>query len=105
MVTGGAMGIGFGIVLRLSEAGANVVIADLDEVTGTKKVEELSALGRKALFVKTDVSQEADVKNLINQTVKQFGRVDVLVNNAGIYPQKKVMEMDVEFWDKIQAVN
>ena len=105
VVTGGAMGIGFGIVLRLSEAGANVVIADLDEAAGTKKVEELSALGRKALFVKTDVSQEADVKNMVAQAVKAFGRLDIMVNNVGIYPQKKVLEMEVDFWDKIQAVN
>lgn len=105
VVTGGAMGIGFGIALRLSEAGANVVIADLDEGVGIKKAEELKALGRGALFVKTDVSQEADVKNMVAQTIQAFGRLDIMVNNAGIYPQKKVMDMDVEFWDKIQAVN
>lgn len=105
VVTGGAMGIGFGIALRLSEAGANVVIADLDEAAGIKKTEELKALGRGALFVKTDVSQEIDVKNMVAQAIQAFGRLDIMVNNAGIYPQKKVMDMDVEFWDKIQAVN
>ncbi len=105
VVTGGAMGIGFGIALRLSEAGANVVIADLDAVAGEKKVEELSLQGRKALFVKTDVSREDDVKKMIAETIKTFGRLDILVNNAGIYPQMRVLDMDVAFWDKIQAVN
>lgn len=105
VVTGGAMGIGYGIVKRLTEAGVKVVIADLDEVAGQQKVKDLTAQGRTAIFFKTDVSQEQDVKNLMAQTMKQFGRVDILVNNAGIYPQQKVLEMDVAFWDKIQAVN
>jgi 2-deoxy-D-gluconate 3-dehydrogenase len=102
IVTGGAMGIGFGIVKRLLEAGANVVIADMNEQIGSQKAKEL---GEKTVFIKTDVSSEQDVKNLISQTLAQFGSIDILVNNAGIYPQKKVLEMDVAFWDKIQAVN
>lgn len=104
IVTGGAMGIGYGIVLRFLEAGGSVVIADIDEV-GQQKAEKLRQEGKSVVFVKTDVSSEAEVKNLMQQTIKTYGRLDVLVNNAGIYPQKKVMEMDSEFWDKIQAVN
>ncbi len=105
VITGGAMGIGFGIASRLAEAGTNVVIADLDETVGQQKASDLMTRGTPVIFIKTDVSQEADVKNLIAQTVKQFGRLDILVNNAGIYPQQKVLEMEVAFWDKIQAVN
>ena len=104
VVTGGAMGIGFGIVQRFVEAGANVVIADLDEV-GKNIAAELSAQGKPVMFVKTDVSAEADVKNMIHKTLEKFGGLDVQINNAGIYPQKTVLEMDVAFWDKIQAVN
>lgn len=104
VVTGGAMGIGYGIVLRFLEAGANVVIADLAEEGETKTV-ALVKDGKKAIFVKTDVSSEKDVKKLIVATVKQFGGLDVLVNNAGIYPQKLVMEMELAFWEKTQAVN
>ena len=92
IVTGGAMGIGFGIVKRLAEAGANVVIADLAEKEGY-------------FFVKTDVSDEGDVKNLIEQTIKKFGSLDIMVNNAGIFPSKPVMEMDLEFWEKTIHVN
>ena len=104
VVTGGAMGIGFGIVHRFVEAGANGVIADLDEV-GQNIAAELSAQGKPVMFVKTDVSAEADVKNMIHKTLEKFGGLDVQINNAGIYPQKTVLEMDVAFWDKIQAVN
>jgi len=105
IVTGGVMGIGFGIVLRLAEAGANVVIADIEESVGMEKTKLLKDLGRSIVFVKTDVSIEAEVANLFQQTISNFGTVDILVNNAGIFPQKKVLEMDVAFWDKIQAVN
>ncbi|MFA6534510.1 MAG: SDR family NAD(P)-dependent oxidoreductase [Patescibacteria group bacterium] len=102
IVTGGAMGIGWGIAKRLAEAGAAVVIADIDEAVGEAKVKEL---GKKAMFVKTDVSSEEDVKNLISEAVKEFGRLDIMVNNAGIFPSKPVMEMEVALWDKVQAVN
>jgi 2-deoxy-D-gluconate 3-dehydrogenase len=104
IVTGGSMGIGYGIVLRFLEAGANVVISDIDEV-GKQKAEDLVKQGHKVIFVKTDVSSEQEVKNLVAETLKQFGSLDILVNNAGIYPQKPVLEMDLELWEKIQAVN
>src|SRR3989344_1883813 len=102
IVTGGAMGIGYGIARRLAEAGANVVIADLAEAEGQAKAK---ALGDKALFVRCDVSSEADIKKLVEAAVNKFGGLDIMVNNAGIYPQKLVMDMDVAYWDKIQAVN
>ena len=104
IVTGGAMGIGYGIVLRFAEAGANVVIADLAE-EGQQKAEALSKEGKKVVFIKTDVSSEAEVKNLIEQTLQRFSSLDVLVNNAGIYPQKPVLQMELDLWEKIQAVN
>ncbi len=104
IVTGGAMGIGHGIVLRFLEAGANVVIADMAEA-GKEKAEKLSGEGKPVIFIKTDVSSEEEVKRMVAETVNKFGRLDVLVNNAGIYPQKTVMEMDLALWEKIQAVN
>ena len=104
IVTGGAMGIGFGIVLRFLEAGANVVMADVAEA-GRAKAEALSKEGKPIVYIKTDVSSEEEVSRLISETVSKFGGLDVLVNNAGIYPQKTVMEMDLALWEKIQAVN
>lgn len=100
IVTGGAMGIGLGIASRLAEAGANVLIADLDEKEGEK-----SADGKKIKFLKTDVSQEVDVKKMIEVAVKEFGSVDIIVNNAGIYPQKPVSQMTREDFDKVMSVN
>src|SRR3989344_509362 len=101
-VTGGAMGICHGIAKRFFEAGANVVLADLSEEEGQKTA---AALGGKTLFIKTDMSSEADVKNLVWKTVEMFGGLDVFVNNAGIFPSRSVLDMDLEFWEKTQAVN
>src|SRR3989338_8942779 len=92
IVTGGAVGIGLGIVSRLAEAGANVLIADLDEKEGEKSTD-----GKKVKFLKTDVSQE--------EVAKEFGGLDIIVNNAGIYPQKPVSHMTKEDFDKVMSVN
>lgn len=105
IVTGGAMGIGFGIAYRLAEAGANVVVADLNEEAGNRAAKELSASGWKAAFVKTDVADEKQVKNATGFTLKTYGGIDVLVNNAGIYPLIPVMQMTSADFEKILAVN
>lgn len=106
VVTGGAMGIGYGIVKRFAEAGANVVIADINEEVGGKKVEEIKKeYNTQALFVKTDVSSEEEVKNLVQKTIENFGQIDVFINNAGIFPSSLVLEMTLDFWEKVQAVN
>src|SRR3989339_1726289 len=82
VVTGGSLGIGYGISYRLAEAGANVVITSRNIEEVNKAVEELKQKGFKAAGVKTDVSQEEDVKNLVAEAIKSFGSVDILVNNA-----------------------
>jgi len=105
VVTGGAMGIGQGIVKRLYEAGANIVIADIDKKVGEEKAKGLAGKENRALFIKTDVSSESDVKNLIAKTVKEFGGLDIFVNNAGIFPNKLILDMDLALWEKIQAIN
>lgn len=99
------MGIGLGIVKRLAEAGANVVIADRNPVDDQKAVDELAAKGFKITPIKTDVSLEADVKNLVSETVRTFNRIDILVNNAGIYPDIPVSKMTLEDFEKILHVN
>ncbi len=105
IVTGGAMGIGFGIASRLAEAGANVMIADLSAEDGEKATADLMAKGWKVKSTKTDVSNEAEVKNLVEQAVAAFGGIDILVNNAGIYPNVLVSQMTFDQFDKILAVN
>ena len=105
IVTGGAMGIGFGIARRLAEAGANVVIADFNEKVGNQATEELNAEGFAAAFVRTDVSDEKQVKKATDFAVSKYGVIDILVNNAGIYPLVPVMQMTLSEFEKILAVN
>jgi len=102
VITGGAKGIGFAIAQRFAEAGANVVISDIDEKVGKEKAK---ALGEKCVFIKADVSQEVDIKNLVAKTIENFKSLDVFINNAGIFPSSPVLEMPCELWDKIQAIN
>jgi 2-deoxy-D-gluconate 3-dehydrogenase len=105
IVTGGAIGIGFGIANRLAESGANVIIANLDKVKGEAAAAELVKKGLKVKSLQADVSKEEDVKNLVSETVKAFGGVDVLVNNAGIYPNIPLEKMTSADFDKVIAVN
>ncbi|HEX8762423.1 MAG TPA: SDR family NAD(P)-dependent oxidoreductase [Candidatus Saccharimonadales bacterium] len=105
VITGGAKGIGYGISYRLAEAGAKVLIADMDEVGAQKAAQELTAKGWTAQAIKTDVSNEADVQRMINTCKESFGSVDILVNNAGIYPPKPVAQMTEEEFERVVHVN
>lgn len=105
IVTGGAMGIGYGIAYRLAEAGANVVIADMNEEVGAKAVSALAEGGWKATFIKTDVSDEAQVTAAANMAENTYGGIDILVNNAGIYPVIPVMQMKLADFERILAIN
>jgi 3-oxoacyl-(acyl-carrier-protein) reductase len=105
VVTGAGRGIGKGIAIRLAEEGANVVVADVNLEIATLAVDEIKKLGRKGLPVKTDVSKWEDAENLIASTVREFGRIDVLVNNAGINRDAMLHKMTSEQWDQVIAVN
>jgi NAD(P)-dependent dehydrogenase (short-subunit alcohol dehydrogenase family) len=105
IVTGAAKGIGWGIAKVFCEKGAKVVVVDWDEETGRRTVEELCAKGGEAIFVHCDVSNEEQVKAMIDTTLKTFGRIDILVNNAGIGVYKSVLDATSEDWDRCQAVN
>src|SRR4030042_13992 len=84
IVTGGAMGIGRGIVLCMAKEGADVAIADLQFEKANKVAEEVKALGRKAIVVRVDVTKEEDFATLFGQVKKELGKIDILVNNAGV---------------------
>lgn len=105
IVTGGAMGIGLGIVTRLAEAGANVLIADVDEAAGQKSAGDLSARGLKVKSTKTDVSNEESVSQMVQTTVTEFGGLDIMVNNAGIFPQAPLAKMTKDDFDRVIAIN
>jgi NAD(P)-dependent dehydrogenase (short-subunit alcohol dehydrogenase family) len=105
VVTGAGVGIGKGIALALAQEGYDVVVADLNLENGQQAAKELKLLGVKALAIKCDVSNAAEVAELFNKTVQEFGQVDVLVNNAGIYPYVAFDKMQEADWDKVITVN
>jgi len=105
IVTGGAIGIGKAIAYRLAEAGASVLIADIDLKSANNTIKEIRRAGGKADAIKADASSIADAKRVIEEAVQAFGRLDILVNNAGIYPASSVLDMSEKIWDKVLSVN
>ncbi|NMB61599.1 MAG: SDR family oxidoreductase [Chloroflexi bacterium] len=105
IVTGGSMGIGRSIVERLSEAGAVVVIADINQEHGEQTKQELNRQGRKIEFIKTNISKMADIENAVDFTVNRFGSIDILVNNAGVFPFTPALNMTEEGWDRVLDIN
>lgn len=105
LITGGAMGIGYGIALRLSEAGAAVTLADMNPTALEAAVKKLKALGRKAFGVRCDVSLESSVISGVAAASSAFEGLDILINNARIFPFKPVLQMDESFWKKVHDVN
>src|SRR3990172_9570393 len=93
IVTGAALGIGFGIAYRLAEAGVSVVIADIRLEEANKVAADLVAKGWKVKAIATDVSKEEDVRKMVEVAVSTYGAVDILINNAGIYPNIPVLKM------------
>jgi len=104
VVIGAARGIGRAIAVRLVEEGARVVIADALESQGRASAEALARHG-EAVFVPADVADKVSVERLIETTRARFGRVDVLVQNVGIYPLTLLPDIAVEEWDRVLAVN
>jgi 3-oxoacyl-[acyl-carrier protein] reductase len=104
IVIGCARGIGAAIALRLIEEGARVVIADLLESDGRATAERLSQQG-EAVFVGADVGRKESVDALVETTLSRLGRVDILVQNAGIYPYTMLPDIAVEEWDAVLGVN
>ncbi|HID86210.1 MAG TPA: glucose 1-dehydrogenase [Anaerolineae bacterium] len=105
IVTGAGKGIGEGIAKVFSQEGAKVVVVDWDEEAGEKTAEEIRQSGGDAIFVHCDVSNEEQVKAMVQATIDHYGRIDVLVNNAGIGVYKSVLEATSEDWDRCLAVN
>jgi len=105
IITGAGKGIGQGIARVFVKYGAKVVVADWDEAAGAQTAEELRQAGGDAIFVKCDVSNEEQVKALIQATLDRYGRIDILVNNAGIGVYTPVLETSLEQWNHCLAVN
>jgi NAD(P)-dependent dehydrogenase (short-subunit alcohol dehydrogenase family) len=106
IVTGAAQGMGKATALLFAEAGASVVLADVNESGIQELAREIEKMGWRAHAVKTDISSSSDVQNLVNEAVAKFGRLDCAVNNAGLTPDgKPLAEFDEAYFDKLMSVN
>lgn len=105
VVTGGARGIGAAISYRLAEAGATVILADIDGAEAEKTGHALIEKGYKAMPLQCDISREEDISKMVTTATSKAGAIDILVNNAGIYPHKAITETTAEQLDNVLAVN
>lgn len=106
VVTGGSRGIGAAIALKLAACGASVAVNYAKSEKAAKDiVSKVQALGGKASAIQADLSEAKDGKKLIEQVIKEYGGIDVLVNNAGVFHTKTIDEMDVEHYDDIFDIN
>lgn len=106
IVTGAGGGIGKGIALRLAQEGAHVIVNDISAALGDDVVREITAAGGRAAFFAADVTRFADVKALVDEAVRQFGRLDVVINNAGwTHRNRPALEVPEDEFDKVYAVN
>ncbi len=103
-VTGAGQGIGRGISLALAQNGAKVVVTDISDAI-VNVVKEVEVLGSQGLGVKCDVTILDQVKNAMNEALQRFGHIDILINNAGIYPFKPFIEIKEADWDNVFNVN
>ncbi|MEK7594320.1 MAG: SDR family NAD(P)-dependent oxidoreductase [Patescibacteria group bacterium] len=105
VVTGAAKGIGAAIAYRLAEAGATVLVTDIDIDGAQKLADELVAKGWKAQALAADVSDEANIKVVVDTCVNELGGLDIFVNNAGIYPAEPIADMSLDDFDKVLRIN
>jgi 3-oxoacyl-[acyl-carrier protein] reductase len=105
LITGAARGIGYEIAARFAQAGARVALADVDLQAASQAAEHLRQDGCQALAVAADVSDEDQVRRMIEQVVGEWQRIDILVNNAGICPMTPILEISAKEWDRVLSIN
>jgi len=105
LVTGGAQGIGKAVALMLAHHGADVIVADVNLEKAQETAKEVEATGRGAMAVKVDITRLNDVEQMVESAIARFGKVDILINNAGIARDKLILRMTEEDWDAVLDVN
>jgi len=104
IVTGSGQGIGKASALALAKRGCNIVVPDITNKIH-EVVKEIEASGSQAIAAKTDVSNRKQVEAMVKTALAKFGRIDILINNSGIYPLKNLIDMTEEEWDKVLNIN
>ena len=105
IVTGAGRGIGRATALELARMGADIVVAELDQGGADKTAAMVKDLGRRTLVLPTDVTRRADLTAMVERTCAELGRIDVLVNNAGIYRAAAAVDVTEEHWDAVMTIN
>ena len=107
LVVGARRNMGKGFALGLAEAGADVAVTDLNIESGQLKTvsEEIIAMGRNSICIKTDISSQKDVQTMVDQVMQEFGSIDILMNVAVMYHMQSVVDLDEDSWEKLSNVN
>ena len=105
LITGGASGIGRASALLFAREGAAIALADVNADAGWRVADELTQSGSRAFFEPVDVTRTADCQRLVERTIREFGRIDILFNNAGIILRATVLDLSEADWDRVMAVN
>ena len=105
IITGSGSGIGKETALLFAKEGAKVAVADVNEKGGVETVENIKKSGGEAFFAKLDVSRREQIKQVVKDTIAKYGKIDVLINNAGIIQDALVVKMTEEQWDKVININ
>src|SRR5436309_5434110 len=105
IVTGAGNGIGSATALAIARAGAHVAVVDIDKAAAEKTAADVTALGRRSLALGTDVGDVASIDKMVGQVADAFGRIDALVNNAGVTRRAYIMDLTEADWDRIMRVN
>lgn len=105
LITGGASGIGRATALLFAREGAAIALADVNADAGQRVVDEISQSGGRAFFERVDVTRTADCQRLVERAIREFGRIDILFNNAGIIRRATVLDLSEDDWDRVMAVN
>ena len=105
IVTGGGSGLGRAMAKALAIAGANIVIADINEASGNAVRDEIKKMGAECIFIETDVSKKSDVERMVKKTVKEFNSLDIAVNNAGVIGENLKILAKLESFEPLEAQN
>ena len=105
VITGSASGIGLGTAIRLAEVGASVALLDIDKPSGKKAAKEIRRLGGDVEFFNCDVTSYSECEETARAVYEEFGRIDILFNNAGVIRRKNTLELSEEEWDLVLSVD